>query len=818
MTAHSEANPRGYPQFRVFIFGLEVTRWVVKVITNWTDNSRAPSTAEIVLDNEFDRWTIRPSEVAQIASAANSALQVLNSSNVGIKPEDLGRAIGSSSPPLGSVLDADTFSWSRPALDVLSLGAGDFIDETLRPSFSTFVAEASELGHSEKQRVVRKKLPEGRFFRELDVYRAASQISDVSALLRYVGAAPRYPFFAGASIFHTGDPVRIFMQDPETGLWYFKFTGFVSDWSRRTSEDNERTLTLKCEDVLRLFRFSRVTSNAGVFQAEGTAVGSDFVFFNVLNNPLSGLPLTKAVQMIVFGPQPTLTPDEMNRFGIDISKAPQVMNRWVGVNGALTSKGRPYGVGAFDPAKSRVFKLQEQETTADLRRHEITEVSLPLSLMPAYQAQLDHLVQYTDFRQLAVPGADAATQQSIDRFANNAHSQDDVVTAIGGNPQLFPVDAGALFMALPASGLKAGRSGLREVINSSIVNGLANQNSYSTRLGVLLDLAATVDFSFYATPKGHLVFEMPFYDLDPGHFGYTQEADRRFIEWAVKAQLKTVERVLPAPAFGMIDREDSFPAAAARLADRTAALADIKRRFDLRAPFIATEYESPADSYILTEEDFGEHEASFTDENIKTHVRATWEFTPGEPGHSANSGQAELFVHRIAYDMIAAYGLRYEEAKPWVHIGSPEGARVMADLTLNKSIAEALTSTLHLKPRYALGPNRPVEVLHPDGPYIATVRSVSDTIDWNGTQVETTVGTNYTRVWDGSFHVPGYTDVPRAAALRREIFGAPPAGLEGAVPKYRAIASERPLDFLSELLAANQTAPTPAPASTGPGQ
>jgi hypothetical protein len=101
------------------------------------------------------------------------------------------------------------------------------------------------------------------------------------------------------------------------------------------------------------------------------------------------------------------------------------------------------------------------------------------------------------------------------------------------------------------------------------------------------------------------------------------------------------------------------------------------------------------------------------------------------------------------------FGYRMEQADPPAFIATPEAAKVYSELKLNQWNSEALTSSVDVIPQLRMGPNRPIEVT--EGPYVATLRSVDRTLNWDGLDMSQTVGLNYTRVWSGLFAEDGKT-------------------------------------------------------------
>lgn len=824
---------RGSPEFKVFVFGYDVTDYVSRINTNWTDDGRAPSTCEIALVNDLNRWVITPRNMMHIHSAASRA--IVNKGVVEYQAPLLTRsAFGSFR---SGVKPAVVFQPELP-----SVSQGISLDDATANVARDFVQNIAQvdLDNEAKNIIMGVKLAEFRTFdrndantqQELSHSTQSRELRDIRYLYKYIGVHPRYPVFAGAPVFHTGDPVRVFMRDPYTGLWYHKFCGFVADWDRSPDIDNKKVLTLYCEDVLRLLKLARTTNNAGVFQAPDTDMGQDFIFQNFSDSPVGNLGLTTAIDLMVFGAG-VILPNQLRMLGIDLKDAKRLEFRFAGAYGAQSTVGRPFGVGAFNFSRSLEVALggSPSSITEQLKKDQLNvqRFQLPLADLPRYQATMDNIVRPSDVVVLR-------NESSGEPFPTDVAlmSQEAVIKEIGERPDKYPVDGGALYKVLPYSTVASSGIGnaLREVIDRAVRSGIATQSAYLTRLGVIYEIAETIDFSFYATPRGDLILEMPFYDFDPYDIRSSGATPLPQIATAtVGFQVPSISdddrrRVVRAAADSYTYLIDPSMGLTALALERVPALAlDIPVVQGTREHVLDTALRGLSESrvpiadplpfqnlggllsslvvstepYMVRRDEFTAAPTQhFTDENIKTHIRAGFSITQGTTD-TGESPLLELYIHRIAYDLVAAHGLRFEESKPWVYIATEAGAAYMADVVLNKSQAEALTSTLPIKPRMSLGPNRPIEVFHEDGNYIATIRSVSHIIDPDGLDSSMTLGVNYTRVWEGGTEL---ARSPESQQLRSEAFEeiagiALPAG---RVPIYRPIASARPLNFLQDMI------------------
>lgn len=262
----------------------------------------------------------------------------------------------------------------------------------------------------------------------------------------------------------------------------------------------------------------------------------------------------------------------------------------------------------------------------------------------------------------------------------------------------------------------------RRVISKHFVSSVSTTTTFESRLAVLYNTLQRIEFSFYATPRGDILAEMPLYDFDPEDFKFDNITDAGIRALALSN-----------------NQLDDFPQA--RAAELGASLAD--RIQEIAARDRDPNYDK---HFRFGIDDTAAHQWTFSDDRVRTQMRADSALIDGFlPAGTTSLFQAPQVV--TLRSLIPQFGVRVEQVEPQVFISNPEAANALAHLHLNKLNAEALTSSVEVLPRLRVGPNRPLEIV--DGPYVGTCRTMAHNLDWDGQRFDAEVTMNYLRVWTG---------------------------------------------------------------------
>lgn len=703
-----------FPAFKVFVFGVDVTRYVSQVTTNWHDK-RAPSTCSFVLANDGDRFIVRPDEIEAL----------YNLVDVGIEKA------------------------------VLSADAGDWDDLFLAPTIQAVQQRLTTADiPDEKRRVLLAKSKV--FIKDVVASRpgvpfnAISSVQDVSEL---VGAAVRYPYQAGSCIFHTNDPVRVFVRDPfDARVWYYGATGFVSDWSETVDKNNQKGVTVTVEDALRVFKHARIATNSAIYDAKTLQAQGDVLFRSWFTDNFSDVTLPELFFTMGFGSTKAGTNE---RLKVDLNSrdkrplpgANPFTTVRCGVNGRVDSPVATDGQGAFNLERSGVFVLgRESKPDPDfvgpLQEPVTPAVSrvggkdfTHLDALFQWQSRISHRVRPNDIAALGLPGDPnvAADAQEIRALANAGLPYlDTVIQKIGEHPERYPVDFGRIMMLVPAE-LDAGTN--RDLLLKDLVTSISSRTQFTSRLAILYNLCERIEFSLYATPRGDIVCEMPLYDFDPRDFEIPDGID------ANGDSLDPVVDGILSTAFENTNR--------------------------------AGTYTVPSTSIISVQ-------STFSDENVFTQARVGYgilqNFRSG--GTSDDLWQVPGVVQLP--HLMPQFGPRTLEAEPWGFINTQKGAEYFGQLKLNQANSNAWTNRVEMVIRMGVGPNRPLqfnqfEYRDQSAPvlirtWVATTRNITQSIVWNS-GVTMSVETNYRRGWAGQTKTVTVGGVPQTVKVYEPIGG-----------------------------------------------
>jgi len=217
----------GAPDFRVFVWGIEITSDVFSVSVSQTvDEEIATATVNIINDNS--KWVLPP--------------------GIGVIPFDLYPDELSDRP-----LTTANTSQSLFGPDTTSRRPGSYVTpiqfaKKKQENFKRFLSSLGEIG----QRVL------DQFSRNI-----------------------HFPFLPGGPLFQAGDRIRIFLNNPwtfqgqstnvptDSEEWYFAFTGFIGAVTEEfDGTSNQSVIHLYCEEIRRVLRYMRTTTNPLIFHLD----------------------------------------------------------------------------------------------------------------------------------------------------------------------------------------------------------------------------------------------------------------------------------------------------------------------------------------------------------------------------------------------------------------------------------------------------------------------------------------------------------------------------------------------------------------------
>ena len=709
------------PGLKVGVFGMDVTADVASIVCN-TNDDRQPNSAEIVLSSLNDRYIVTESDILTVYQNIDiSGLSALVPDPDGIGP----------------ALDTSTFDTTAIDARFRSQVQANIVDPVKAQVLQSKVTERV-IGPI--QETLYNGLTVEKFTSKAEqAYNNAHKTQAQANALQgqasagtfneLLGAYPRFPLSVGQCIFHTNDPVTIFVRDPfNPQNWYFEIRGKITDWRENVGTDGKRTVTLTVQDSLRIFNKARTSSNPGQFDVKAVAVDNvDSTFFSVYGDGFANLGLPDLLFRLVFGGTGgpgALSPfNEQYRYGANAAK----------------SKYQPtqYGIGAFNYPDSLVYEIGPESSyddsfvlghagstglanqssvfdTAFAQGHAGASVQIPKIMLPPekvvyldeslkpledWQTSVDHIVptNIEDLKSLCLPEfwAQELTYWNTQVDATGKLDVMTVMERIIQYPQWYPDDYGRLLMLIPKSlGSGSGNS----ILLLDLIQSISLTTEFISRLQMIYNLVQRVDFSFYCTPRGDVVCEMPLLDFRPEDFGVYQ-------------RVYTFER----------GEETTF-------------------------------------------------ESHFADEHIKTIMQVNYNVArnTNAVGRMASRGQSGAIVKLNS--LVSQFGLQLEKQDPWGYIASPEAAAYYAYLKLSQMASDAWCTNVGTLMRPAIGPNRPLYFKCRD--FISSCRGKSDSIIWGqGGSVSQTLKLNYRRGWSGLLTPDGSAKVyePYAGRASRPI-------------------------------------------------
>jgi hypothetical protein len=572
-------------------------------------------------------------------------------------------------------------------------------------------------------------------------------VSKEQSVLNYEdGLRYDYPMMWGDCIFHSNDPIRIAMRDPfDPSVWYWSFTGFVDSATESQGLQKDSTVTISCTDVTKMARYATVALKTGMIYGEEIPVAG---LQGAQNGANLGLILTDELfaymsvpdilETLFFGSKSAkevsisaavaranlmkdLTKEEVDRYFLE-KEGQTLESIWNALpdnfkSSEISSKtqGQVSGEGGSSYALNKiedVLKVKVNSNVNDLNFPTLTSPrgvefkrsstskglhyyiigeediydaandSIQLNNLHEWNEIIHHRVKYTDLTDMYIEDNVPNTEISIDT--------DQIISTIGTDIEKYPVGHGYVYYMSPGS--------LNSIIGSNALDGSFGgvgtiHSSFKDRLSYIYDLADAIDWRFYATPKGDIVFEMPFYDYDPQDF------------W---------------------DREESKNTTTKGYAD-----------FDY------------ARMFTIGNTDLASFSTTQTDQGIITAYRSLVNLVAGQNNLGT---QIKEYVAVFDTTLMPTLGFRMAEDTAWTFIDNKYDAELYAALQLNKVNSAAKTCSVDHVPKFGLMTNRPV--FWQKKGYYAIIISLNHSFVWNS-DISTSTNLNNVRAWGGEIDEQG---------------------------------------------------------------
>jgi hypothetical protein len=331
-----------------------------------------------------------------------------------------------------------------------------------------------------------------------------------------------------STVFHKHDPIRIFRKNPirEADEWMPAFTGYLSEISYDTNYINGQSqVKLACYDIRAIAAKMRVQETAvtgvtnprALFQGKDAA-GSASLFTDLLSPTIQGHPLQAkryedVMEFLITGT--STESEELNkafgeskfRRGIgDFTLGEKVSYRPGDSKAKKKIAPDPlehwHALCLFGTNGANKFRRVSPDGTASGEVQGIAKSIRPVNARPPQVDELDD--------QGTVVGGIFG---HLDRRYLTAAEATHIGKATTHDGEWSPHKQYVHFL-LPASG-----TGAKNLLDSDVENANSNQIDFRSRLDIMQDFSARIDYQFWVSPIGDFIVEFPQYDFMPEDYG-----------------------------------------------------------------------------------------------------------------------------------------------------------------------------------------------------------------------------------------------------------------------------------------------------------
>ncbi len=607
-----------------------------------------------------------------------------------------------------------------------------------------------------------------------------------------------YPFQEGDCIFYPNDPVRIAWRDPfDARVWYWAFTGFIDSWTENQGTNKDSTITINCTDVTKMARYSYSQVNTGllddvIFTEDALSLDTKhsnvFMYFKEL---FAGYTIPEILEILFFGVASVEAKIDIRTQlyvqGMSDDQALDYLQR--NFSGAILQdlqqqvlKSGKNDINVQTKVRAKITEHLKEYTSSDIQKYkDIGKIKHPKGVsfrrkndrwgvhtyfvgeIDALDAQfgekldslmewneiIHHRVQRSDLQTMAQDGEGITIVEQVkddpEKYGNTFPTLylsyyspvdsilDQVITTIGTNSEgLYPVGCGRVFY-LTAPQLQK-TLGLNAIDRS--MGGVSSMHSqFIDDLTLLYDLAENIEYCFYATPKGDVVFEMPFYDFDPVDFADSKDLQEHdFDAWDTLYDYESLFREAYA---------GTYSATAVRtLTNMTFKLTETGTNY-----YVVDYTKPPVFNYLdqFTVETHEQYSFSNTcsDSGVCTVSRAQPKTVAG---FSSLNGIEIKNAYVFQKELIPSLGIRLMEGGMLGFITDYDVAELYLAVSMNRVNAEARNISIPTIPKFGLMVNRPIRWRKRN--YSANIVSLQHSIVVNST-CDTTINLNQVRGWTG---------------------------------------------------------------------
>jgi hypothetical protein len=632
--------------------------------------------------------------------------------------------------------------------------------------------QEESLGYSIKQQVIHDKLA-------YTVY--PEPLVDDNSVLEYDDRIIfDYPMQEGDCIFHANDPVRVAIRDPfDPRVWYWGFTGFIDTWTEDMGMNYDSEVTITCTDVSKMARYAIVQLKTGmqdpnvdVFlqglrdQGGSTVANSDLILTKEL---FEGLSIIEILEVIFFGSQSAIELVDGRLFqqidalaSLDVDELRNFFVSKFNMTVEQAYEFVPYGIGStgkhlalWNKIKNKVTDVLQSKAVARFNALNWEGITSPRDIsfkrskdvggvhyyvlgtpsdtdLYFGAKELKDLYNWNETIHHRVRKDDLHSMNKgsyIRPTANLDISQ--VIHLVGTDLENYPVGGGRVFFMAPAKMDSIAGQGVLD----KAFGGIGSMHSvFKDRLSYLYDLADVVDFRFYASPKGDLIFEMPFYDYDPSDFWQSKDlATEGLGVSTIDDDYETIFKQAYAGDYPTSEWDSLTDMALEKNTSNLDLIEyDQSPKFDYGRHFTIDLHEQMGFSNTMS------------DRGVLTAYRVKANYIANLSEQQNQEVQKYKMV--LAKPLIPHLGFRIGEGNMWGFVKGEDAAELYAALELNRNNAESRNIGVQTIPKFGLMVNRPLHWKYRN--YYANIVSISHSIVWNS-DVNTSINLNQIRGWPG---------------------------------------------------------------------
>lgn len=319
-----------FPAYRVFLFGFEITEDVTS-ITVQNHVGQQPNSCTITLLNERDKYVLTTEDIFFLTNI-DPSLVVTPTRDLSILPFFR-----------EGVVDTQQRDASDQPLtfgDPNSPVTDDFrLANPLSVKNNVFFLKQQH-----------KKIP-------------VQNVDETGNPRGGVELRGRWPFADGVPIFHPNDPLRVFVRDLfNPDIWYYGFSGFVTDISDSVTKDNQKMLSISAEDPTKLLRYARAITNPGVRDAALVTTEQDIQSRTANTSLLANKTLVEIMNIMVFGTQGQTPPEPQTETAARVLTMSEDDLQLLAINSGLVTDIERV---SLDPDATTLAQIKEELTPSE---------------------------------------------------------------------------------------------------------------------------------------------------------------------------------------------------------------------------------------------------------------------------------------------------------------------------------------------------------------------------------------------------------------------------------------------------------------------